>query len=85
MDVDDPIARWRREKREQQARARALHFASGDPIPDLDLMPPCPICGGYLTYDEAFICSGCDVEWDRSGCGGVRSIPDELDQAAVER
>lgn len=70
VGVDALIAEWRKERAERQQRDRAEHFASGDPIPDLELMPPCPICDGALVYDDGFACYGCNVQWDRCGTEG---------------
>lgn len=66
---------WEARKREQAKRRqedRAEFFKSGDEIPDLDLMPPCPICDGNLDYDDGFYCEECEVQWATNGTEGHR-------------
>ncbi len=70
--MSDFLAKLMRAQAERRAHERDEFFASGDDIPDLDLMPPCSICGGGLEYDEGFYCVDCNVSWGRDGSNGTK-------------
>ena len=59
--------------------ARAVFFASGDAVPDLDFWPACPVCDvGQMDYDEVWWCVDCGIEW---GCDGTNGTVDSSDEA----
>lgn len=70
--TDEYYAKLRREREAKRKQRAVEFFKSGDPIPDLDMMPPCPICDGGLSYDEGFWCEVCEVQWNNSGYQGER-------------
>lgn len=63
---------------EKRRRISEAHFAAGTPIPDIDFVPPCPICDDDLICEDgAFECEICSVTWPRSGYGHEAERHDE--------
>ena len=69
--VDQMLAEYSARARTYEASLRAEFIASGESVPDLNLMPSCSVCSGDdMDYDEGFHCRSCDIHWDHNGTDG---------------
>lgn len=69
--IDSTITDWLLRRQAAREQISAEFFASGESVPDIDFMPPCPICDGDLFTDDGtfFDCEVCMVRWPRNGYG----------------